>query len=308
MLCHILRSNCVDENKVVGRSYEFSSYQLIVMDCLFKRLSSYSDYGGVICLRDKSNLTLSDSSFYNCRSSNHGGAVYFYAMNALVERCCGNNCRGNDGHFIYLYSIANAHLLKMVHVSVLKSNNETTGQSALYFLQGNQRCYGSNSSKNLANVASGIIFFSPYSLDCSYCTFSDNNAKAYMTLYVYGNSMNNLSYCCFTNNSTPSLGIVYINYAYLVIKDSVFINNIGVLFHVAAHSITLSNVYYGHQGTLSSGTVVSGSICEPFTLALEHYATFYCDASLKLFVKEKFTTNPPIGQISTFSFIFVVFL
>jgi len=67
---------CESENLDKGRSYV--NVEIFISDCFFSRYSLFSDKGGVIYVDNFiSSMNIYCSMFYNCASSNRGGAICF---------------------------------------------------------------------------------------------------------------------------------------------------------------------------------------------------------------------------------------
>ena len=102
---------CETYENITERLYEFNTALtcIIVQHCIFQNTSANSnDNGGAIsCNNEQKDLSILDCAFYQCSSSNQGGAIYCQINNAEFGRICTYGCQltkdGNDNNGIFIH-------------------------------------------------------------------------------------------------------------------------------------------------------------------------------------------------------------
>jgi len=270
----ILSLNCVKESDTSGRSYE--NIDIDIEDCSFSRSAVYTDNGGIIAVWIEKTLQIVSCSFYECSSTQMGGAIYYSKTSATINKVCASQCSADNCHFaLFQCSIGS----NIQYMSINQCSKQYTGTSPIQFGSGTSVISMINISNNKANYRSCASFISITSLDASYCTFHDNrvgDSYCFFTTGTYGT----FSYLNFLeNNSTNDISIIYHGLTDLSMEYCIFANNEGLLFNGFFGKLTIAHCFISHSGSLVTNSVTisnNNSFTNKETYYLAQYGAAYC--------------------------------
>jgi hypothetical protein len=270
-----------------------SNSDVYVSHCLFKSILSTS-IGGALYLSSTTNFLVESTSFFSCKTSSNGGAIYFSnsgSGQSVFYGVCGYDCcstsTGNSNYQFACTYVKDATSSKnyVNYSSIVRCVSESSGSwYNLALHNGNICCPSANISLNKCHYRSGILcqpVSDSNSVTCSfkYSSIADNIANGYtcMSLWISG-AKYEIRSCNILRNTqgTSTQGIIFTQ-GILTICDSCILNNIGTcIFHQGStYSITLSNCTVdltSNNGYLTTQNTVTKS----FILALNHMSTLNC--------------------------------
>jgi len=285
---------CESENIYQGRSYE--NMNITIAECSFSRSLAFSDDGGVINVHGGSYwMNVTNSMFFNCLSTQSGGAIYFYSSFSYLKMVCANRCRAMVCHF----SIITASKVNYVEfISTSFCSNTTLGSYSIRIQNGNQSLDNSNISMNNAEMVSGILIQSPSSFKSIHCAFSNNKVSYNRCISICSTSttITISSYNVVHNNSPSGSGVVHhfggglSKMTYCLLQY-----NSNHLFCVDSGFLEVSNSYLDHlQLSFSTSTVVStlsnNSFTKYMTYQIQFFNAFHCHADFPLIEQTKMNT------------------
>ena len=287
----------MDERISQGRFHFEISFEIGF--CSFHRLTQYSENGGVLFVSDGSySMLVSNSMFYNCSSSGHGGAIYFNSINSTIQRVCANrcSCKASDDHYGQFANLIASNENNVDYASMSVCSSLCSGEAPIHLYQGNQRANNINSSLNCAFQCSGILIQSPLSFISSFCTFSNNQVSH--SICIYFNSCSGiLSFANIVHNNSPhaSYGVVFVNYGSPKLNNCIFDMNQNTLFCVLSGGLEVSHSYISLTGALSISIAISiannNSLSKKQTYQIDFFNSFYCNTDIP-----SRTTEGTIGE------------
>jgi len=258
--------------------------------CSFNRMTQYLDNGGVIYIADGSySMSLSNSMFYNCSSSGHGGAIFFNSTYSTIQRICANRCsaRADANHFGHFAYLKATQINQVLFLSISFCTHIKSGECPIYLLSGSQKVDNTNSSMNNAAYNSAIGFCAPSSFTSTHCTFSNNNVSRWVCLYFFQNS-GTMSYANIVSNNSPDgYGVVYLSGGGSPkLYYCVFDMNENTLFNVVNGSLEVSHSFIALTGALSVSTAVSiannNSFSKRQTYQIQFFNSYYCNTDIPI--------------------------
>jgi hypothetical protein len=268
-----------------------SGLSVYVSNCLFNTFTS-GDTGGALYCTSATSFLVEFSSFFSCKTSGSGGAIYFTnsgAQSVLYGVCGYDCCTTNSNYYQFAYIQVKNDISSMNYVnysSIVRCVNDisSTGYILRLYL-GKICCPSINSSMNKCYYYSGIscrssIDSSSFTCSLLYSTFADNNALDHLTFYLSTNAKYEMKCCNILRNTHPHsyYGIIS-TWGNLLIEDSCILeNNAKYIFYSSSSSyiITLSNC------TVDKTTITSGSLTilkrasNSFIHGLNHMSTQNC--------------------------------
>jgi hypothetical protein len=271
-----------------------SDASVYVSNCLFESITSTSDGGALFCSSSVTCLLVESSSFFSCKTSGAGGAIYFYNTNngqSVLHEVCGDDCwtTSNSGREFARINTKNDATNCVNYSSITRSVNEITSSwFTLCLGDGKICCQSVNISMNKCGYRSGVYcypFDDSNSVTCSlsYSTFADNNATVHGCIRIEGSSSNNeIKYCNILRNTQGSLNEqgTIITDRNLKIEGSCILDNVAnyIFFvHSSSYKITLSNCTVDKTSNNGRLTIQS-TVAKSFILALNHMSTQNCHA------------------------------
>jgi len=275
---------CEKETLEQGRSYQNNNINIDL--CFFSRSIEYTEPGGVIYINvGGKSMNINVSMFYNCVTSDHGGAIYFNSLNSCLRMICANRCScGNQCCGLFGYLIA-SQVNKIEYLSVSHCyHTATNGRYPIYLRLGDQRVDNTNSSMNNAYLGSGISFRSPSSFTSSHCTFSNNKVTSSNCL-EFDTGTISMSSANIVHNNSPNQGVVYVTGdGSIKLLYCIFKNNQNRLFYIESGSLEVSHSFIDHTGQLSTSTSVSTALNNSFTQSntyqIQFFKSYYCYAQI----------------------------
>jgi hypothetical protein len=168
-----------------------------VSNSLFGPITTTGQGGVLYCSTSVQYLLVESTSFFTCKASSNGGAIYFYNTNSgqsVLYEVCGYDCcttSASDGQFTYIY-VQNTASNKnyVIYSSVTRCVNKNSG--SWYTLRhdyGKNYFLSVNISVNECYSRSAIYsnpFIDSNSVVClfKYSTFADNVANGYTCLKI----------------------------------------------------------------------------------------------------------------------------
>lgn len=273
-----LRRECQNSTSDLFRSYYNSNVS--INGCLFSRTVLFSGDGGIIYISNKVLLiSIINTVFYECFSSNNGGAIYSDSMNSSLKNICANRCSAKTYQFAFLWEF-NTNIVQFL--SMAFCSNDSIGDYSTRFDGGNQIIENTNSSMNNIKQISGIGTLNPLSFACSYCHFSNNQVSSIVCVYFYGKS-GTMHHSNVIHNNSPSWGVVSVNnLGSYSMEYCILCNNKNVLFCVRTTSLQIMDCYISHETSLLSTSKSVSTINISFTLTeifnLQFFKSHSCNA------------------------------
>jgi len=267
--------SCINSSAKEGRSY-IDTF-VTVSNCNFERTQQYTGSGGVIYVNSVSfSMYISCSMFFRCSCSSDGGAIYFESHNSTMKMVCSKMCFASYCHFA---CIKTTYLNIFDQISYSMCSYIFSGNLPINMYNGIQQLMNLNSSLNHAKECSGLGITYPMTFYCSHCTFFDNKVEKWNCLGLY-DVKGALSYTNIISNNSPTYGVIDFNSGYLLIHNSVFDMNNGILFLVRIGCVELNHCYVSHIGVLSGSSPVKTSLNNSFTkietFNIEFLGSKYC--------------------------------
>jgi len=273
------------ESESIDQRRSYVNVSIDISNCFFKRSSSFSGMGGVICVSVSScSMNVNYWMFHNCVCSSFGGAIYFSSSNSYLRMICANSCSASSWYHFAILSASQVNQVE--YLSVSNCSHATSGYNSIYLSSGDQRADNTNSSMNNAIGYSGISISSPSSFTSSHFTFSNNNVSYGICIGFYFKTVL-MSYSNIVHNNSPSSGgVTYVYGAFLMMMYCIFKNNQNTLFCVYQGSLEVSHSFIDHSGSFSTSTAVStsnnNSFTNTITYQLQFFNSIHCNADIPL--------------------------
>jgi len=264
-------------NKEIA-SQERSYYNYIhsIFDCVFIRMGMFSGDGGVIYFSISSNsFNISYCAFYQCRSSQRGGAIFSQSNMLEIKMTCSNGCYSLDiGNFIFVYY---ANKLLIEYLSSVDCCRDITTVCSSYLNEGVQIIKNHNCTMNNQIYYSCLFIFSQY-FHMSYSTFSNNYAnQSIISLRLINPSESR--YINIVNNvCQSSMGVISLIKGLLNLRFGVFYENQINLFFTQSNPIWVSNCFISHDSNrIGNVTMTYNNIyTKTPTYQIDFYSTVFC--------------------------------
>jgi hypothetical protein len=281
-----------------SQTYNFqqtpSDSSVYISNCLFRSITS-SSYGGALYCNSATYFLVESSSFFSCKTSGRGGAIYFKNSGAqsVLYGLCGYDCysthSSGDSYFQFGYVIVNSYKNNVNYSSISRCVNENSNSYYTFCLDyGKQCCLSVNSSMNKCYGRSGINCLAtsdPNSVTCSlsYSSFTDNIAIGYNCIRLSKGGANyEIKSCNILRNTQGTLGsegTICIN-GNLMIDDSCILENKATnIFYQSSTSYTTTLSNCTIDSTSNNGYLTTrNTVTKDFILALNHMSTRNCNA------------------------------
>jgi hypothetical protein len=273
-----------------------SDASVYVSNCLFESITSTSNGGALCCSSSVTYLLVESSSFFTCKTSDAGGAIYFANTNSgqsVLREVCGNDCwttGSSYSPFAYICVKNDATSKNYINYSsITRCVNDVSGTWFITeFRNGRVCCLSFNSTMNRIAYRSGFYcnsFNDPNSVTGSllYSSFTDNNATLHGCVRFEGSCSNNeIKYCNILRNTQGSLndqGTIVTDRS-LKIEGCCILENIAnYIFyqHSSSYTTTLSNCTVD-KTTNNGYLTIQSTVTKSFILALNHMSTQNCHA------------------------------
>jgi len=261
--CDFYGSNFGNSACITSRAINPSPGSYYVLDCSYSIMRIIGS--GSVFYFSSSNpvkMLVESSSFYNCSSTDHGGAIHFNCMQNggfVSHKVCATICYTNNpteiarGQFIWTNindTMINGVLLSSICLCSEAVRLQQWYSIALY--KGNFRFKTTNSSKNTVHHI-GIFGTSLCSsLSCGYNNFEQIFSPSGAHIMNAVTSLDNfIEFSNFINNTNQNSnrGIVdAFEYGIVNINDCVFTKNTGLLFSASIKfNLVAKNCYIFHE-------------------------------------------------------------
>ena len=193
--------DCNNSNILNNNERIFTNILINIFNCYFSRSNIFNGNGGIISILDiNTNLTINYSTFYLCKCTSNGGAIFFqsytFYSNCFILFVCSNECSCGsvaNGEFSMLRinnSINNEIVIN--YLSITKSGNKINSHHPFLLSYGNQSVLNTNSSLNDCGYYSGFTIQYSLSFIGKFNTISNNKVNNYICLSFYSALNNNL--------------------------------------------------------------------------------------------------------------------
>jgi hypothetical protein len=266
-----------------------SDASLYFSNCLFRSITSSSTGGALYCTSVKY-LLVESTSFFSCKTSNSGGAIYFSNSGGqcVLHGVCGYDCcttSSSDYQFAHVYVNNDVSSKNYVNYSSIVRCVNVNAHYMLYLYYG-KICFTSlNSSLNKCISRSGIHCvpnLEPSYDICSllYSSFTDNNAVSHSCVaFWHYKAYSEIKSCNILRNTQDDLNTygIITSCGYLMIEDSCILQNTAncIFSQANTFTITISNCTvdsFSNNGYLT----IQSTVTKSFILVLNHMSTQNC--------------------------------
>jgi len=274
--------------------YYYSLGDHWVSDSVFLELVN-SDNGGAINIQQNGEcrILISNSMFYQCRTSLAGGGIYIYANSGgscVLSKLCSNGCQAshgnynawpNCGQFCFLYANVKNNVFDCT-VTESKAINPTD-RTVIILWGGNQIFDSVNSSYNRVWYDSAV-FYSSLILRSTFCTFANEHpTSSIVVFFCYGND-NQMSRSNIINN-TISVAIYGHCLQYGSGKSEMFEcvidkNVNGNIFDQSGGQITIKDCWI-QAGFTNNGAQIINAKSVGASFSIIHFGSYYCKNDIK---------------------------
>jgi hypothetical protein len=267
-----------------------SSQCVYVLNCLFQSITASSAGGALYCVSPVTYLLIESSSFFSCKTSSQGGAIYFSNSNngqSVLHTLCVNDCNGGSVWGQQVCAFVSNNALSKNYINYSSFTRCVNYQSeSLSIYSGKVCCPSINLSMNKLSYYSGIYFCAyvdSNSVTCSlsYTTITDTYSSSHSCiLFCTTGAKYEIKSCNILRNTQGSLssyGTIY-TYGNTMIADSCILeNNANYIFYQGSsqYTFTLSNCTVDSTSNNGYLTTLS-TVTKSFILALNHMSTQNC--------------------------------
>jgi hypothetical protein len=263
-----------------------------ILNCLFGPISTTSAGGALYC-STVTNLLIESTSFFSCKTSSNGGAVYFSNSGGqcVLHEVCGYDCcttNSNSHQFAYIYvnnDISSKNYIN--YSSIVRCVNEVSGTHYMLYLGCGKICCPSvNMSMNKCYYR--IFYCNPlgdsnsFTCSFSYSSFTDNTATGHTCFFLWNGANFEIKSCNILRNAHTvypnSEGIIY-TCGNVMIDDSCILENKAyyTFRQGSSYTITISNCTV--DSTSNNGYLTTrNTITKSFIHALNHMSNLICHA------------------------------
>jgi hypothetical protein len=276
-----------------GTRQTSSSISVYVLNSLFSSITSSSP-GGALHSTSTKYFLVKLSSFFSCKTSSNGGAIFFQNSGSgqyVLYGVCGYDCcstGGSSGQFSYneVYNVASSKNY-INYSSISRCVGEISSPFYMICHHYGTHCYPSvNMSMNKCYGTTGI-YCCPHSVSnfvtcsISYSTFTDNIATGYNCIMLWTSGAKyEIKNCNILRNTQGSLGSqgTIFTYGILYIDNSCILENKATyIFLVQSSSNTITLYNCTVDSTSNNGYLtIRNTVTKSFILALDHMSTRIC--------------------------------
>jgi hypothetical protein len=266
----------------------FSSTSVYVSNSLFISITSTGD-GGALYFTSMAYFLAESTSFFSCKTSSAGGAIYFEHTNSgqcVLHEVCGYDCCTTaDTRFQFACIRVNSAVSSKNYFNYSSFtrcvNKGSSSWYTIYFIYGKICCPSVNISLNECIGRSGIYCQPSATCSLTYSSFADNIANGHTCIRF---SMSDANYeiksCNILRNTQGDLsseGTIY-TVGNTTIQDSCILGNTAnYIFFVntQTHTFTLSNCTVDSTSN-NRNLKTQNTVTKSFILALNHISTQNC--------------------------------
>jgi len=279
-----------------------SGSSILLESCLFYGFSLSEAGGGLYLNSALVVLTVINSLFDNCRSSENGGGIYCSSSAFYSNRNCFYACGGRYGSSIAAFC---PNVTVYLSTSTRNSRNDVTLFSNSIYLSGSfPECSHINCSYNRHEWNTGIGLISWLLATCKYYQSMSNTGRSAFH-FIYANSPSNNEFGNFFNNSV-SIGSATFDTSSFVLKKFSFSKNSLIIGGINGGTISLIDCIcdsnYDSNWPISQTNDSQFGISNPQSHLFEQLNTYKC-----IFPRKE-TLAPQKMSFSNIVFISIVIL
>jgi hypothetical protein len=280
-------------SKEYGERQTPSVINVYVLNSLFISITFTSGNGGALyCSNSVTYLLIESTSFFSCKASSAGGAIYFSNTNSgqcVLNEVCGYDCctTGSANCLfadIYVYNVASSKNY-VNYSSFVRCISENSGPDYTLRLYYGKICFPSvNLSMNKCQYRSAFICCpygdsNSFTFSMTYSSVTDHIAASYTCIQFWtSNAKYEIKSCNILRNTQGSLGSegTFYTQGNVIIYDSCILENTAnYIFCVNSGTITLSNCTV--DSTSNNGYLTTqNKVTKSFIHALNHMSTRNC--------------------------------
>jgi hypothetical protein len=274
-----------------------SDTNLYVSNCLFRSITSSDVDGGAMHCTSVANLLVESTSFFSCKASGYGGAIYFNSINSgqcVLYEVCGYDCctttsKNSQFVLIYVYNVVSSKNY-VNYSSISRCVNEISPACFNLNLRNGKICCPSiNISVNKCYYQSAILcnpFYDSNPVTCSltYSSFTDNHAISGNCIrFDIVNAKYEIKSCNILRNTQGDLGsqgILRLNGNHIIENSCILENKANYIFYIesSSYTVTLSKCTVDKTTTSTGSLIIQNTVTKIFVLALTHMSTRNCYA------------------------------
>ena len=253
------RLGCVDINGRIDSVVESGWVKL--SGCFFMRTTVFQGDGGAIFYKmDGVSMNISDTTFFNCSSSQYGGGIFFECTNSqcYLEKVCGCKCFSQIRSSFASITIDSSRFNTFNYCTMNYCGSKMVTSMTCMFKMGRIGIFQSNSSNNLGSQSSSFEIFSFNSLTITLITIENNHVEDDGVLIIRDQiNTGAMNSCNIVNNSAKSsdhsVQLFSGNNEIINAQYCIFHLNSGVLMNVLKGMIIVSHCIISHNNKIISG-------------------------------------------------------
>ena len=254
-----------------------------IENCNFFKMI-FNGIGGVIYFKNDLNfkILIELCIFSQCEST-QAGAIFITCINSdiITSKLCGYKCYSSSSSQFSYIETKIGQRNECYYCSILKcSYLEKIGHSVpTYFIRGNLILNNFNYSKCNTLYHCCLVITSGGNSNLNFGTIFQNSPNNFNVIDVYFNLVN-FYYINFIGNSSPNnYGIIYVNNNGIIkIFNSIFRENLNVLFYIYSGSISINNCFINHSNIGTLIELNNNSFILTLPLNNIHLFTYFCEA------------------------------
>jgi len=256
-LSHVTRR----ENSVFGHP------EVIIKFCNFLQCESYQNGGSINCETFEGLLEVHNSVFYQSKSTDNGGSIYFYGDSFVFDRCCfDQSSSGNVGQAFCVKTDRDINTIINESVVVFCSpDSQGHYQYTTHSQSGGSNYYYCNFSNCLCERGAGSIgsFRTTVSMIMN-CHITNCIGGSIIDL-AFAIRPSEINKCNLVNNSAVQSTVIYYSYSTQVTKCFFRYNSKPMTAPPLGrpHSITFSDCIYDSFGLTNKKNIVIND-CKSF--------------------------------------------
>jgi len=198
---------------------------LTIRSCVFHKLHNYDGGGAIYSVSGATTLTISQTGFRACRSSENGGAILFDGQEVSFFRCCFDQCDAPQRGQAFHLNVAGSFDSDGMTINKCSMDRPCGESHAAYISLGNQRYRTSNVTANVVAELGACFGSSDASLFVFHYGMVSYNRGNNLFWFARGQDLR-LSHCSVLHNTVESdLGVFELGASILHVEQSNFIEN-----------------------------------------------------------------------------------
>jgi len=269
--------------------YSYSSGDHWVADSVFFNLINNDNGGSIMIKQDgECRILISNSMFYQCRTSLAGGGIYIFCNsggNSVLSKLCSNGCQASHennnafpycGQFCFLYANIKNNVFDCT-TSESRAINPTD-RTVILLWGGNQKFDGVNSSCNQVWYDSLAIVSSEITRS-SFCTFANEHPTRSIIVHFYSGNDSQMFRSNIVNNTitVDIFGhcIQYSSGKSEMLECVIDKNKNGNTFDQRGGQMTIKDCWIQTGFTNSGAQIINAKSAVP-SFSIVHFASYYC--------------------------------